>query len=521
MICNWGESPQEPLTGRNQIAKGNCVAATYVREMKPTDEELFNKGLTRNESRSARGVYIGREAGQFLFDLWRNGQIKGKRAAESVEIICKMSEYIKDAQKKNDVQAMAAKLLADGESWDCINVAIQTMAARDMEAKSGKMKQGWLFFGAGFEEELKQRGRFAARSIEFLRQKIKAGEGAQRASENAEEVARQGYTVTRKEGSEEYTLEELVRLMERFKHMASDAELMRDSLEWDGESKLDPIARYLTPERKEDMEEQMRREQEEKEREAQEYLEAHVDSLFGGDGMGSAQMVGGAGAPYVRGTMYDVRFGRERADARGDGEFSASVSARFLGTAQEAKDALKGVQGRVFRNEATGIEAMVTSDTVGKSYAAQMSVRNLMALGYSQEEARQIHYSAFAHVHEIFERADYGEFEKNYAPEKKKGRAGAWHYYGTVDIEGKGSFDVNVTAVVPDRNGGDNRLFSLELTIENPADGRLGYPHTMGPSFNAAGSSGHRLAAYRSNVEKEILKIREAHCLKNKVTEGT
>ena len=98
--------------------------------------------------------------------------------------------------------------------------------------------------------------------------------------------------MTRKEGSEEYTLEELVRLMERFKHMASDAELMRDSLEWDGESKLDPIARYLTPERKEDMEEQMRREQEEKEREAREYLEAHVDSLFGADGMGSAQMVG-------------------------------------------------------------------------------------------------------------------------------------------------------------------------------------------------------------------------------------
>ena len=191
----------------------------------------------------------------------------------------------------------------------------------------------------------------------------------------------------------------------------------------------------------------------------------------------------------------------------GDGSFS--VSARFLGTAQEAKDALRSVQGRVFRNEATGIEAMVTSDTLSKSYAAQMSVRNLMALGYSQEEARQIHYSAFAHVHEIFERADYGEFEKNYAPEQKKGRAGAWHYYGTVDIEGKGSFDVNVTAVVPDRNGGDNRLFSLELTIENPADGRLGYPHTTGPSFNAAGSSEHRLAAYRSNVEKEILKIRE------------
>ena len=97
--------------------------------------------------------------------------------------------------------------------------------------------------------------------------------------------------MTRKEGSEEYTLEELVRLMERFKHMVNDAELMRDSLEWDGQSELDPVARYLTPERKVDMEEQMRREQEEKEREAREYLEAHVDSLFGGDGMGSAQMV--------------------------------------------------------------------------------------------------------------------------------------------------------------------------------------------------------------------------------------
>ena len=326
-----------------------------MREMKPTDEELYNKGLTRNESRSARGVYIGREAGQFLFDLWRNGQIKGKRAAESVEIICKMSEYITDAQKKNDVQAMAAKLLADGESWDCINVAIQTMAARDMEAKSGKMKQGWLFFGAGFEEELKQRGRFAARSIEFLRQKIKAGEGAQRASENAEEVARQGYTVTRKEGSEEYTLEELVRLMERFKHMVNDAELMRDSLEWDGQSELDPVARYLTPERKVDMEEQMRREQEEKEREAREYLEAHVDSLFGADGMGSAQMVGGAGAPYVRGTMYDVRFGSSRA-SRGEGD--VSMSAQMVERNEETRAARERYAGT---EAAKAVEKVVTS----------------------------------------------------------------------------------------------------------------------------------------------------------------
>ena len=29
MTCNWGESPQEPLTGRNQIAKGNCVTVMW------------------------------------------------------------------------------------------------------------------------------------------------------------------------------------------------------------------------------------------------------------------------------------------------------------------------------------------------------------------------------------------------------------------------------------------------------------------------------------------------------------
>ena len=161
--------------------------------------------------------------------------------------------------------------------------------------------------------------------------------------------------MTRKEGSEEYTLEELVRLMERFKHMASDAELMRDSLEWDGESKLDPIARYLTPERKEDMEEQMRREQEEKEREAREYLEAHVDSLFGGDGMGSAQMVGGAGAPYVRGTMYDVRFGSSRA-SRGEGD--VSMSAQMVERNEGARAARERYAGT---EAAKAVEKVVTS----------------------------------------------------------------------------------------------------------------------------------------------------------------
>lgn len=121
----------------------------------------------------------------------------------------------------------------------------------------------------------------------------------------------------------------------------------------------------------------------------------------------------------------------------------------MITTAAEMRARLKPLQGKVFVNKNTGIEAViearVSGKTVGKAQQAQMSVANLKAVGFSAEEARKIHYTAATRIHELFENAEDGRFEEEYKDDPS--RAGAYHFFNTVEIEGIGSFDVNVTAL--------------------------------------------------------------------------
>lgn len=91
---------------------------------------------------------------------------------------------------------------------------------------------------------------------------------------------------------------------------------------------------------------------------------------------------------------------------------------------------LKPLQGKVFVNKNTGIqaviEARVSGKTVGKAGASQMSVANLKALGFSAEEARRVHYTAATRIHELFENAEDGFFEEAYKQDASK--AGAYHF---------------------------------------------------------------------------------------------
>lgn len=124
-------------------------------------------------------------------------------------------------------------------------------------------------------------------------------------------------------------------------------------------------------------------------------------------------------------------------------------SGEVITTAAEMRARLKPLQGKVFVNKNTGIEAViearVSGKTVGKAQQAQMSVANLKAVGFSAEEARKIHYTAATRIHELFENAEDGRFEEEYKDDPS--RAGAYHFFNTVEIEGIGSFDVNVTAL--------------------------------------------------------------------------
>lgn len=194
-------------------------------------------------------------------------------------------------------------------------------------------------------------------------------------------------------------------------------------------------------------------------------------------------------------------------------------SGEVITTAAEMRARLKPLQGKVFVNKNTGIqaviEARVSGKTVGKAQQAQMSVANLKAVGFSAEEARKIHYTAATRIHELFENAEDGRFEEEYKDDPS--RAGAYHFFNTVEIEGIGSFDVNVTALAL-KNEDQKLLYTLELTIENPKGVSVAYPNPdiQGDAYSASGVSTRNLSSYRSFVEKEKAAVR-----KKAVADGT
>lgn len=194
-------------------------------------------------------------------------------------------------------------------------------------------------------------------------------------------------------------------------------------------------------------------------------------------------------------------------------------SGDVITTAAEMRARLKPLQGKVFVNKNTGIqaviEARVSGKTVGKAQQAQMSVANLKAVGFSAEEARKIHYTAATRIHELFENAEDGRFEEEYKDDPS--RAGAYHFFNTVEIEGIGSFDVNVTALAL-KNEDQKLLYTLELTIENPKGVSVAYPNPdiQGDAYSASGVSTRNLSSYRSFVEKEKAAIK-----KKAVADGT
>ncbi len=76
-------------------------------------------------------------------------------------------------------------------------------------------------------------------------------------------------------------------------------------------------------------------------------------------------------------------------------------------------------------------------------------------------------------------------------------------------MEGYGEFDVNVSALKPKKEKDGNTLFMLELTIENPSSVSGDTLSQRGRALRLEGLSGHRLAAYRSFVEKEMNSIKK------------
>ncbi|MEG0838100.1 MAG: hypothetical protein RSF35_09295, partial [Akkermansia sp.] len=118
-----------------------------------------------------------------------------------------------------------------------------------------------------------------------------------------------------------------------------------------------------------------------------------------------------------------------------------------------------------------------------------------------------IHYTAFSKINNLFENAEDALFEETYKNDPS--RAGAYHFFNTVDIEDFGRFLCNVSAIAYEKDSDGNLIYSLELTIENPklirgADAVEGESPTP-----ALGASSRKLSSFRSFVEKEKFSIKK------------
>ncbi len=169
---------------------------------------------------------------------------------------------------------------------------------------------------------------------------------------------------------------------------------------------------------------------------------------------------------------------------------------------------LKKKQGEIIYNEKLDIKARISGQTKGKAGHARMSVANLKRFGISEKDARIIHYTAAARIDELFKNAEYGFFEYSYKNDTS--RKGAYHAFTTIEIEGYGVFDVNISAVQAIQLKDGSFLFTLEATIENPSSNSALLPSSLrGAAGKATGITERILSAYRSFVEKEMMYIKK------------
>lgn len=444
----------------NNIRDGQASAfeiARYVRDSSLSMAEAAERGIARKGA-SLKGVELGLYASQELLDALGNGLVSPDDAYRVA------LAFRNDAE----VQRSGLAVLLDGGSWQ---EAYNTMAAKaNLEAiarqnAANGMDMGMDLFGNTDNEELYKRiGKYAAEKYRELGKELTAINGASR---NPKEARKYGVNVN-DAAAVQQVVKRLQEERSRWKNFAVHPDLLKEA------NNAVMVEMGLK-------------------------TQAQVDQENGVLPLEAPEQEADDSSPAANFSLVSI------------------PSGDVITTAAEMRARLKPLQGKVFVNKNTGIqaviEARVSGKTVGKAGAAQMSVANLKALGFSAEEARRVHYTAATRIHELFENAEDALFEESYKEDPS--RAGAYHFFNTVDIEGMGRFDVNVSAIAL-KEERENILYTLELTIENPAtrgatsrEGRFSTPFKDGVSTQ-------NLSSYRSFVEKEKAAVR-----KKAVADGT
>lgn len=461
--------------------------ARYVSQKGLTKEEAVERGIFR-KGQSRRGVELGMYGCSDLLDALGNELVSPDDAWRVAMAF----------RNQTEVQRAGLRALMEGKSWQQAFAVMQVAANMDrirgLAEAAGMTFETDLFGNSHAEEYFARLAQYAAARVSELTKEISSISGASRRPETAKK-----YGVDVKDAAAlEAVVKDLKAQRARWQNFGLHEDLIKEA--------NDAVMVELGVKTREEVD----RENGVLPLEAPEQEAVSADT-------GMLQLSQDVSR------MLDAALARGAAPAEDEApaaNFSlvSIPSGEVITTAAEMRARLKPLQGKVFVNKNTGIqaviEARVSGKTVGKAGAAQMSVANLKALGFSAEEARRVHYTAAARIHELFENAEDGFFEEAYKQDASK--AGAYHFFNTVDIEGIGAFDVNVTAIKYVKEQEGNVLYTLELTIENPAargaasrEGRLPTPFKDGVSTR-------NLSSYRSFVEKEKASIR-----KKVVADGT
>lgn len=454
--------------------------ARYVSRKRLTKEEAVERGIFR-KGQSRRGVELGLYGCSDLLDALGNELVSPDDAWRVAMAF----------RNQNEVQRAGLRALMEGKSWQAALAVMQVAANMDrirgLAEAAGMTFETDLFGNSHAEEYFSRLAQYAAARVSELTREISSISGASRRPETARKY---GVDV-RDANALEAVVKDLKAQRARWQNFGLHEELIKEA--------NDAVMVELGMKTQEVVD----RENGVLPLEAPEQEAGSADT-------GMLQLSQDVSR------MLDAALTRGAAPAEDEApaaNFSlVSISSGdVVSSAAGMRARLKPLQGKVFVNKNTGIqaviEARVSGKTVGKAGASQMSVANLKTLGFSAEEARRVHYTAATRIHELFENAEDGFFEEAYKQDASK--AGAYHFFNTVDIEGIGAFDVNVTAIKYVKEQEGNVLYTLELTIENPAtrgaasrEGRLPTPFKDGVSTR-------NLSSYRSFVEKEKAAVRK------------
>ncbi len=462
--------------------------ARYVSQKGLTKEEAVERGIFR-KGQSRRGVELGLYGCSDLLDALGNELVSPDDAWRVAMAF----------RNQTEVQRAGLRALMEGKSWQQAFAVMQVAANMDrirgLAEAAGMTFETDLFGNSHAEEYFARLAQYAAARVSELTREISSISGASRRPETARKY---GVDV-RDAGALEAVVKDLKAQRARWQNFGLHEDLIKEA--------NDAVMVELGVKTREEVD----RENGVLPLEAPEQEAVSADT-------GMLQLSQDVSR------MLDAALARGAAPAEDEAptaNFSlvSIPSGEVITTAAEMRARLKPLQGKVFVNKNTGIEAViearVSGKTVGKAQQAQMSVANLKAVGFSAEEARKIHYTAATRIHELFENAEDGRFEEEYKDDPS--RAGAYHFFNTVEIEGIGSFDVNVTALAL-KNEDQKLLYTLELTIENPKGVSVAYPNPdiQGDAYSASGVSTRNLSSYRSFVEKEKAAVR-----KKAVADGT